>query len=87
MERLREANALAEQITAELRRSLVGTNQMLLVDRAGVARSHREAPDIDGVVRIDAGIAQGSFVEAVVTDAEGPDLTAEVLERAEVVMA
>jgi ribosomal protein S12 methylthiotransferase len=87
MERLREANGLAEQITADLRRSLVGTNQTLLVDRAGVARSHREAPDIDGVVRIDAEIVPGSFVEAVVTDAEGPDLTAKVLERAEVVMA
>jgi ribosomal protein S12 methylthiotransferase len=87
MERLREANGLAEQITADLRRSLVGTNQTLLVDRAGVARSHREAPDIDGVVRIDAEIAPGSFVEAVVTDAEGPDLIAKVLERAEVVMA
>jgi ribosomal protein S12 methylthiotransferase len=87
MERLREANGLSEQITAELRRTLVGTNQTLLVDRAGVGRSHREAPDIDGVVRIDAEIAPGSFIQAVVTDAEGPDLTAEVLERAEVVMA
>jgi ribosomal protein S12 methylthiotransferase len=86
MERLREANGLAEQITAELRRTLVGTNQTLLVDRAGVARSHREAPDIDGVVHIDAEIAPGSFIEAVVTDAEGPDLSAKVLERAEVMM-
>ena len=87
MERLREANGLAEQITAELRRRLIGTNQTLLVDRAGVARSHREAPDIDGVVHVDEAIAPGSFIEAVVTDAEGPDLTAAMLERAEVVMA
>ena len=87
MERLREANGLAEQITAELRRTLVGTNQTLLVDRAGVARSHREAPDIDGVVHVDAEIAPGSFVDVVVTEAEGPDLTAKVLEPAEVVMA
>jgi ribosomal protein S12 methylthiotransferase len=87
MERLREANGLAEQITAELRRSLVGTNQTLLVDRAGVARSHREAPDIDGVVHVDEGIAPGSLIEVVVTGAEGPDLTAEVLERAEAVVA
>jgi tRNA A37 methylthiotransferase MiaB len=87
MERLREANGLAEQITAELRRTLVGTNQTLLVDRAGVARSHREAPDIDGVVHIDAEIPSGAFVQAVVTDAEGPDLTAKVLEQTEVVMA
>jgi ribosomal protein S12 methylthiotransferase len=87
MERLREASGLSEQITAELRRTLVGTNQTVLVDRAGVARSHREAPDIDGVVHVDAEIAPGSFIDVVVTDAEGPDLTAKVLEQAGVVMA
>jgi tRNA A37 methylthiotransferase MiaB len=87
MERLREANALAEQITAELRSNLVGSTQTLLIDRAGVARSHREAPDIDGVVHVDTDLAPGSFVDAVVIDAEGPDLTAATLQQAEVVMA
>jgi ribosomal protein S12 methylthiotransferase len=83
MERLREANALAEQITAELRSDLIGTTQTLLVDRAGVARSHREAPDIDGVVHVEANLTAGSFIEAVVTEAAGPDLHARSLRPAE----
>ena len=30
----------------------------MLVDRPGVGRSHREAPEIDGVVFVDAAIAR-----------------------------
>ena len=39
-------------------------------------RSHREAPEIDGVVQVDPELAAGSFATVTVTDAFGPDLAA-----------
>ena len=50
----------------------------VLVDGPGVARSHREAPEIDGIVTIDATIETGRILEVVATGAAGPDLWAEV---------
>jgi tRNA A37 methylthiotransferase MiaB len=42
-----------------------------------VGRTHREAPEIDGVVRLDADFARpGALVRAHVTEAIGPDLLA-----------
>jgi len=82
MERLREASSLADAISAELRRELIGSRQSVLIDRAGIGRSHREAPDIDGVVHLDPTIAPGSIVEVIVTDATGPDLHAVLAEPA-----
>ena len=43
-----------------------------------VGRTHREAPEIDGIVRVtgDAFARPGALVTALVTDAEGPDLVA-----------
>jgi hypothetical protein len=55
---------------------------MVLVDEPGVARSHREAPEIDGVIRVDHALLPGSWHEVVVTAAEGPDLDARVAEEA-----
>ncbi|GIU90831.1 MAG: hypothetical protein KatS3mg010_1930 [Acidimicrobiia bacterium] len=42
-----------------------------------MGRTHREAPEIDGVVRV-TGVeaAPGAFVRAVVTGGSGPDLEA-----------
>ena len=51
----------------------------VLVDAPGVARSHREAPEIDGVVQVDPTIAPGSVLDVMVHSAEGPDLYAEAL--------
>jgi hypothetical protein len=50
----------------------------VLVDGPGVGRSHREAPEIDGIVHIADDLAAGSFVEVVATGSAGPDLWAEV---------
>ena len=50
----------------------------MLVDAPGEARTYREAPEIDGIVTVPAHLPVGSFVEVVVTDADGPDLTADV---------
>ena len=48
----------------------------VLIDETGVARSHREAPEIDGVVHVSETLAVASFVEVEIADALGPDLVA-----------
>ncbi len=83
-ERLRECSELQDPITREARDALVGETVEVLVDGpdeergALVGRTHREAPEIDGVVRVSgAAFARpGARVVAVVTGAEGPDLVA-----------
>ena len=77
-ERLAECAELQDAITARKRRELVGSRLHVLVDAPGLARSHREAPEIDGIIRV-PGVAVGSWAEVVVTGAVGPDLDAEPL--------
>jgi ribosomal protein S12 methylthiotransferase len=76
LERLRECAELQDAITTRKRRELVGSTTRVLVDTPGVARSHREAPEIDGVIRVDDRLVVGSFVEVEIVAAEGPDLVA-----------
>ena len=52
----------------------------VLVDEPGVGRSHMEAPEIDGVIRLPATVPVGSWVDVSVTGAEGPDLDAQILD-------
>jgi ribosomal protein S12 methylthiotransferase len=78
LERLRECSELQDAITAERRAALVGRTMRVLVDGPGVARSHREAPEIDGIVNIPETIGTGEILEVVATGAAGPDLWAEV---------
>ena len=75
-ERLSELSSLQDSITAARRAALIGTRMEVLVDAVGVARSHREAPEIDGVVRVPPTLPVGEFCKVVVTGAEGPDLDA-----------
>jgi ribosomal protein S12 methylthiotransferase len=77
--RLAECTEIQDGITSSRRLALVGENVRLLVDEPGVGRSHREAPEIDGVVRVGSGAAPGSWVDATVVGAEGPDLDAELI--------
>src|SRR5579863_1403190 len=77
LERLRECSELQDAITAERRATLVGERLEVLVDEPGVARSHREAPDIDGVVHVDRALPVGEFHDVVVRSAAGPDLWAD----------
>jgi ribosomal protein S12 methylthiotransferase len=74
--------ASAAQLTMERRaRSLRGTRLTALVERfdleerAWIGRSHREAPEVDGEIRL-LGCAGGvgDYVELVVTGSEGADL-------------
>jgi ribosomal protein S12 methylthiotransferase len=76
LERLRECAAIQDPITARRRAALVGTRATVLVDAVGVARSHREAPEIDGVIAVPSTLGVGSLVEVEFTASRGPDLVA-----------
>jgi ribosomal protein S12 methylthiotransferase len=78
-DRLAELRELQDRITAARRDDLVGTVTDVLVDRPGVARSHREAPEIDGIISVPADLEAGTIVPVRITGAEGPDCSAEVL--------
>ncbi|MGH9077222.1 MAG: MiaB/RimO family radical SAM methylthiotransferase [Acidimicrobiales bacterium] len=75
-ERLGECGELQDRITAGRRQDLIGRQITVLVDSAGVARSHREAPEIDGLVLVPDDLAVGTFNDVTVVGAEGPDLEA-----------
>jgi ribosomal protein S12 methylthiotransferase len=75
-ERLAELRELQDGITARHRDALIGTVTEVLVDAPGVARSHREAPEIDGIVAVPDELAVGELVKVMVHGAAGPDLEA-----------
>jgi len=86
-ERLRECAEVQEPITAAARAALVGTRIDVLVDGIDedgtlVGRTYREAPEIDGVVRLtghdELYARTGAIVAATVCGVEGPDLEAKV---------
>jgi ribosomal protein S12 methylthiotransferase len=76
-ERLRECSELQDEITASRRAAQVSERMSVLVDESGTARSHREAPEIDGVVNVPRNLPVGSMGDVVVTGSAGPDLWAE----------
>jgi ribosomal protein S12 methylthiotransferase len=76
-ERLSELRALQDDITASRRDELIGSRLEVLVDAPCIARSHREAPEIDGIVQVPDSLAVGDLHDVVVVDALGPDLVAE----------
>ena len=75
-ERLAELRELQDEITAARRDLLIGVDIDVLVDAPGVGRSHREAPEIDGVVHVPHTSPVGDVVTVTVADALGPDLVA-----------
>jgi len=83
-ERLRECAEVQEPITAAARVALIGQEIEVLIDAfddgVAIGRTHREAPEIDGIVRLvgDVFARPGAIVRATVTDVEGPDLEAKV---------
>ena len=85
---MRECEAVQEPITragarrARRRRDRSADRRARRRHRSFVGRTHREAPEIDGVVRVDADFARaGALVRAHVTEAIGPDLVAKVTPR------
>jgi len=77
---LHELRELQDAITAEVRDGLIGSTVRVLVDEPGVARSFREAPEIDGSIEVPADLAVGTFATVRIVDAMGPDLVAEPVE-------
>ena len=75
-DRLAELREMQDDITARRRDSLIGEVITVLVDEPGVGRSHREAPEIDGVVEVPDHLPIGQFAQVQVIDALGPDLVA-----------
>jgi ribosomal protein S12 methylthiotransferase len=89
-ERIRECEEIQTAITQAARDALCADATPLTVlvdgevDGRAVGRTHREAPEIDGVVLLevdegDAVPAPGTIVEAIATEALGPDLFARVV--------
>ena len=76
-ERLSELSEMQDGITSRRRDDLVGRTINVLVDEEGVARSHREAPEIDGIIEVPGSLTVGQFYDVTVTSAMGPDLVAE----------
>ena len=75
-ERLAELREMQDRITAARRDNLIGATVEVLVDEAGVGRTFREAPEIDGVVLVSEQLEVGAFHTVTITDAMGPDLVA-----------
>ena len=79
-ERRRELAEVQDEITAAKRDQLIGRRVEALVDAPGIARSYREAPEIDGIISVPEHLVVGQFHTVRVTDALGPDLVAEAVE-------
>jgi ribosomal protein S12 methylthiotransferase len=75
-ERLLELSELQDRITAVRRSDLIGEIVEVLVDEPGVGRSHREAPEIDGIIAVPETLPAGGFAKVTITGAAGPDLEA-----------
>lgn len=75
-ERLSELGELQDRITASRRAGLIGRRVDVLVDEPGVGRTHREAPEIDGVIHVPPDLPARTFATLTVTAAAGPDLEA-----------
>jgi ribosomal protein S12 methylthiotransferase len=79
--RVERVQELQDRVLADLQQAWVGRRLEVLVERveAGAAegRSFREAPDSDGLVRVEgADLTVGGYLPVVVAAAEGPELLA-----------
>jgi len=75
-ERIRELRDLQDTITARKRAALIGEHVEVLIDSPGVGRSHREAPEIDGIIEVPDDVPAGTFRKVEIVGAAGPDLEA-----------
>ena len=79
MERLRHLSGIQEEATEWRHAGWLGRTDLLLIDQVEdgvpIGRSHRQAPEIDGVVRVDEGQV-GEWVEVEYTGVFGPDMEA-----------
>ncbi|HKX74122.1 MAG TPA: 30S ribosomal protein S12 methylthiotransferase RimO [Acidimicrobiia bacterium] len=81
-ERVRYLQATQEELTTQAALAQVGRQLTVVVDQVeegvAVARSYREAPEIDGVINLDRG-RSGEWLEVEVTGAYGAELAARVV--------
>ncbi|MFV2038711.1 MAG: 30S ribosomal protein S12 methylthiotransferase RimO [Acidimicrobiales bacterium] len=75
-DRISELAELQDAITAAKRDQMVGREVQVLIDKPGQARSHREAPEIDGVISVPTDLEAGTFATVKVQEALGSDLVA-----------
>ena len=75
-------SGIQDQVTEERNSAWVGRSDRVLVDQVEdgvpVGRSHRQAPEIDGVVRLDQGRA-GDWVDVEYVAAYGSDMEGVVI--------
>ena len=76
-ERIAELREMQDGISAAKRDELLGETVRVLVDEPGLARSYREAPEIDGMVQVADDLSVGEFHDVVIGQVFGPDLIAE----------
>jgi len=76
-ERHRYLQGMQDEITSEAGAAMIGRRLEVLVDQVedgvAVARSYREAPEIDGVITLDSG-SPGEWIEIEVTASFGAEL-------------
>lgn len=82
MERLRHLSSVQDQITEDRNAAWLGEVGEILIDQVEdgvpVGRSYRQAPEIDGVTRVDRG-EPGEWVKVEYSGVYGPDTEAVVL--------
>jgi ribosomal protein S12 methylthiotransferase len=76
-QRWNRAMEVQAPITAAFHDAQIDRKLRVLVESKGIARSYRDAPEIDGVVFVDETIPVGSFVDVSIVDGFGYDLIAE----------
>jgi ribosomal protein S12 methylthiotransferase len=79
MERLRHVSGIQDEVTTDRNARWLGRTDLVLVDQVEdgvpIGRSHRQAPEIDGVIRLDSGGA-GEWLTVEYTGVFGPDMEA-----------
>jgi len=73
-QRYRRAMAMQQKVSREVQRAFVGQTLRVLVEREGLARSHADAPEIDGTVKLEGRASVGEFARVEITDATEYDL-------------
>jgi ribosomal protein S12 methylthiotransferase len=72
--RLHKAMKLQKRIATELSIAQIGKTLRALVDQSKVARSHGDAPDIDGRILLSQSAPVGEFISVRITGAQTYDL-------------
>jgi len=73
---LLELSELQDSIVSVKRDEIIGEDVDILVDEIGVARSFREAPEIDGIIKVSNHLPVGEFANVKIVEAVGTDVVA-----------